>query len=448
MHEDDLAAEVRRVLDATANAVDAAHGVPHPDRADLDRRIRRRVRRRNGAAAIAGALLLAAGVAGGALVASHADDHSARTDVASSGPTTTTTPTGVTVPQDVRLPVVESYPVFQERRTATSWSAGDYQNDIAVDVPAPFGWGVADRPAATVFVRTTADGTRLDVRANRFGGNPAAPGPCLPSGELYVGVRTDAAVGQVRGIRYEEVRSGSIVASGGVVGAAEGEPRWVVVAQVAPGVADVRATFPDGHRDHLAPVDGIVVLTAPVADGFDLTTLDAAASRLRVEALDHRDVAVAKSVSDAGTCGPDRLPAPGAEQPADPAAARAAVEAAWSTVFMSPLADDGALDAVDDPGGVAAARADLAGRYPPGTLEGTVNRITDLVFTDAATAIVQYRIQVPKLGYDRSGDLGEVRLVDGRWKVSRATVCGLYAQAARPARRKQLGPSEPRTHVR
>ena len=107
-------------------------------------------------------------------------------------------------------------------------------------------------------------------------------------------MRTDAAVGQVRDLRYDEVRAGTIVASGGVVGVAEGEPRWVVVAQVAPGVSDVRATFPDGHRDHLAPVDGIVVLTAPVADGFDLATLDAAASRLRIEAVDQRDVVAAK----------------------------------------------------------------------------------------------------------------------------------------------------------
>ena len=81
---------------------------------------------------------------------------------------------------------------------------------------------------------------------------------------------------------------------------------------------------------------------------------------------------------------------------------------------------------------MAAARAQLARRYPPGTLEGTVNAVTDLVFTDPSTAVVQYTIQVPKLTYDRQGDLGEVRLVDGRWKVTRATVCALYAQGGAP----------------
>ena len=245
-------------------------------------------------------------------------------------------------------------------------------------------------------------------------------------------MRTDAAVGQVRDLRYDEVPAGTVVASGGVVGIAEGEPRWVVVAQVAPGVSDVRATFPDGHRDHLAPVDGVAVLTAPVDDGFDLATVDAAASPLRIEAVDQRDVVAAKTVSVAGTCVPTRLPAPGAQQPPDPASARAAVESAWSTVFLSPLTDTAPLDAIDDPRGVAAARAALARRYPPGTLEGTVNAVTDLVFTDPSTAVVQYTIQVPKLGYDRQGDLGEVRLVDGRWKVTRATVCALYAQGGAP----------------
>ena len=66
MHEDDMAAELRRVLDATSTDVDAAHGVPHPDRADLDRRIRRRARRRTGVAVVTGVLLLAAGAIGGA----------------------------------------------------------------------------------------------------------------------------------------------------------------------------------------------------------------------------------------------------------------------------------------------------------------------------------------------------------------------------------------------
>ena len=384
MHEDDVAAELRRVLDATATDVDAAHGVPHPDRADLDRRIRRRARRRTGAAAVAGVLLLAAGVTGGAVVASRSSDGSGPTGVAAGGTTTPTAPPpGVSVPDDVRLPEVDGSIVLQSRRTsATAWTADGRVRRLAGSIVARRRAGTpTDRPSATVFVRTTPDGTRLDVRANRFGSpDAAAPtdlaaasapsGACVPAGELYVGVRTDAAVGQVRDLRYDEVPAGTVVASGSVVGVAEGEPRWVVVAQVAPGVSDVRATFPDGHRDHLAPVDGIVVLTARVADGFDLATVDTAASPLRIEAVDQRDVVAAKTASVAGTCVPTRLPAPGAEQPADPAAARAAVESAWSTVFLSPLTDTAPLDAIDDPRGVAAARARAGRPLPAGHAGG------------------------------------------------------------------------------
>jgi len=365
------------------------------------------------------------------VVASRSSEGSGPTGVAAGGPRTSTPPPpGVSVPDEVRLPEVDGSIVLESRRTsANAWTA-DASYDDSLRLLDASSWDATDRPSATVFVRTTPDGTRLDVRANRFGTSDA--GTCVPAGELYVGVRTDAAVGQVRELRYDEVPGGTVVASGGVVGIAEGEPRWVVVAQVAPGVSDVRATFPDGHRDHLAPVDGVAVLTARVDDGFDLATLDTTASPLRIEAVDSRDVVAAKTVSVAGTCVPTRLPAPGAEQPADPAAARAAVESAWSTVFLSPLTDTAPLDAIDDPRGVAAARTALAGRYPPGTLEGTVNAVTDLVFTDPSTAVVRYAIQVPKLGYDRQGDLGEVRLVDGRWKVTRATVCALYAQGGVP----------------
>ena len=301
MHEDDVAAELRRVLDATATDVDAAHGAPHPDRADLDRRIRRRARRRTGAAAVAGVLLLTAGITGGAVVASRSSDGSGPTGVASGGTTTPVAPPpGVSVPDDVRLPEVDGSIVLQSRRTsATAWTADagyqTYENSIGRPASS---WDAADRPSATVFVRTTPDGTRLDVRANRFGATDAAAptdlaaashsGACVPAGELYVGVRTDASVGQVRDLRYDEVPAGTVVASGSVVGVAERDPRWVVVAQVAPGVSDVRATFPDGHRDHLAPVDGIVVLTARVAEDFDLSTVDTATSQLRIEAVDQR----------------------------------------------------------------------------------------------------------------------------------------------------------------
>ena len=431
MHEDDVAAELRRVLDATTTHVDAAHGVPHPDRADLDRRIRRRARRRTGVAVVMGVLLLAAGVTGGAVLASRSPEGSDPAGVAAAGTTAPTAPPpGVSVPDDVRLPEVDGSIVLESRRTSSNaWTAGASYDD-SLDLSEGAGWDATDRPSATLFVRTTPDGTQLDVRANRFG--TADAGACAPAGELYVGVRTDAAVGQVRDLRYDEVPAGMVVASGSVVGRAEGEPRWVVIAQVTPGVSDVRVTFPDGHRDHLAPVDGIAVLTAPVDDGFDLATVDTATSPLRIEAVDQRDVVAAKTASVSGTCVPTRLPAPGAQQPTDPAAARTAVESAWSTVFLSPLTDTAPLDAIDDPRGVAAARAELARRYPPGTLEGTVNAVTDLVFTDPSTAVVQYRIQVPKLGYDRQGDLGEVRLVDGRWKVTRATVCALYAQGGAP----------------
>ena len=101
---------------------------------------------------------------------------------------------------------------------------------------------------------------RCRAHAHRPVSSTSACGPTPPSGRCATSATTRCRPG----------RSSPPAAWSAV---AEGEPRWVVIAQVTPGVSDVRVTFPDGHRDHLAPVDGIVVLTAPVDDAFDLATV-------------------------------------------------------------------------------------------------------------------------------------------------------------------------------
>jgi hypothetical protein len=52
--------------------------------------------------------------------------------------------------------------------------------------------------------------------------------------------------------------------SSGAFGVAEGAPVWWVAVAVAPDVADARVAFTDGATDDMVPVDGIVVLAAPV----------------------------------------------------------------------------------------------------------------------------------------------------------------------------------------
>jgi hypothetical protein len=328
---------------------------------------------------------------------------------------------------------------------------------------------VWDLPAARVLTRTTDDGTALEVRANRYPTDwgwgqrvPFATPPawCFPSGAVYVGVRTDGAVGQGRTVRYDEIRPGTLNVAGAVVGGAEGEPRWLVVVQVPATTTRVRATFPAGGSDTMAPVDGLAVLTAPVAASVDRRDMVAVTSLpdLRVVATgpDGEDAITyagpwqgtggassellggprvppppPPGADDPSCLAPTALPAPGPTQPSDPAGATAAVRGSWDQVFNLDQPDAVALDHVDDPEGVDVALQRVrTGGLPPETLAQVEVTIEELVFADPDTAYVRYRVDAAAPLLD--DQFGELRLIDGTWKVTRATVCTLLAAGGGP----------------
>lgn len=133
------------------------------------------------------------------------------------------------------------------------------------------------------------------------------------------------------------------------------------------------------------------------------------------------------------SCNAFPLPAAGgdssdAPQPADPKAARAEIAAAYSIVydFSKPVA--GRLAHIDDPRGVEEATRDVAsGQFGSSALNSSA-RVLAVDFTSPDTARVAYELRVngtPMFGTRR----GAARLVDGTWKVSRATVCADLALA-------------------
>lgn len=493
-HEEPIEDRLAAALRLADDAADRDAGAPVPDRGDLSRRIARTGARRRRLASVAAVLVLVAAVGGGWAVGragSDDDDGRGRASQQAGSAEQADAADAADAAEEVgrtagdeggdgseaALAAVD-LPVVPGPR-ATTRSAGVGQSAPAADDAAfqseATGWsgpGPIDQPSGRLFQRALDDGTTFDVRANRYAEGTGyedrpwwdPPAWCFPSGALYVGVRGPASVGQVRSLRYDEVRPSTLTVATGVIGVAEREPRWVVVSQVPAGTTRVTATFPDGRTDEVEPVGGIAVLSTRLADGFDLDRLTAsgdasnpelldattpsAGARLRVTARGSDGATAAYDGGWSGTSGfvvaddgtsaripygepactaPSTLPAPGSEQPADPAAARAGVEAAWAEAFTVEGDLTAAADAIDDPRGIEVARERLLAAFPGEAVTAGTVTVDELVFADAGTAYVRYTVLVPDRAFTAAGLFGEARVVDGAWRVTRATVCDVFA---------------------
>lgn len=117
---------------------------------------------------------------------------------------------------------------------------------------------------------------------------------------------------------------------------------------------------------------------------------------------------------------PDALGVPaGSSEPASPAET-AAVKAAFASLYDGSQPIEARMQFIDDPGGVldAISAAGALFAQEVSALRATVSRV---VFTSTVTATVAYALQAN--GAEALQRLGSARLVDGVWKVSRATVC-------------------------
>lgn len=318
------------------------------------------------------------------------------------------------------------------------------------------GGGVSDLgakgPLARSFVRDI-DGTtirvyRAAVDPPTYAGPPwwEPPATCFPNGYVQADVSTADAVGIVSGSVYAELPNMSVVGSLGAIGVAEGAPRWVVVAQAPAGTARLRATFPDGQADEMEPVDGVAVLVGPASiepgdpaeyettvplEAFDADgrPLGTGAARPGLYFFAEPDVASDSSATlssgeqGAECAAPSELPPPGAEQPADPAAARAEIERLFGVRFAD-RTDEERLANLDDPTGMRDVYEQLRDGPFAEQVLGSRPVFRDLVFLSATRAAVQYETEIPGYPPQALGqEFGEVVFVDGRWKLTRESVC-------------------------
>jgi hypothetical protein len=122
------------------------------------------------------------------------------------------------------------------------------------------------------------------------------------------------------------------------------------------------------------------------------------------------------------TTTPPSLPSPGA-QPADPAAARLEIERAFTTSYDGGVGDSPEKQAVvEDPTVLAHALEQINQGPYAGHVADSDAKVNDVVFTSPTEATVRYEIDI--VNYTSfTGRIGQAKLIDGRWKITRATTC-------------------------
>ena len=221
-------------------------------------------------------------------------------------------------------------------------------------------------------------------------------------------------------------------------------PRAYMIATVSgAGSAEVSATFPGGAVDSMKTSDGLAVLAVPFPELSDDEWATLKDFSVTIESGGKKQVVPVRTLSLSGPMRanspeeykplltgrePDctlQLPEPG-EQPADVESAQAAVLYAFGVAYegTQPLAER--LVVIDDPTGVEAAIQQVSVGSFSAAMTGTKFVSDGLVFISPTEAVVKYHLVLPAgLGpTELSGRLGKATLIDGVWKVSRATLCG------------------------
>ena len=227
-----------------------------------------------------------------------------------------------------------------------------------------------------------------------------------------------------------------------------------VVLQVGADVESVRLTGPDGTVDEMAPVKGAVVLAVPVAADADFDPfsgrpgglpeaavavvarrVDGTSLRASPDAMTQGHPAwsdpqcvggvAEREIAVASTIPANSLPEPGVEQPADPAGAQAEIEATFGSLYgpRNPDADQ----LIDDPYGLDVARQQVDANGFGDDAEAAGVAIDELMFVTATDAVFRYTLTTPITEFP--DQVGRARLIDGVWKITRATVCQDLAKA-------------------
>jgi len=301
------------------------------------------------------------------------------------------------------------------------------------------------QPMQLVAERTTESGFTLRVHLGEtwpdgaiyddgYGAGDWRPAAwCFPSGQLRIAMSGNGVIDVGSTSWFTEPYKGRAI-SWLTLGAADGSPQWVIVAQTPPGTTGVTVTFADGATDSTTPQNGVAILTAPGAPSTqivegDYTYWSDAQPEFEVTfAGADGGVVSADGVGDwndpeyRAACEPPppALPDPG-EQPADAEAAKAEIVAAMTALYDSTDVPDGDAAYLVDSTGVTDARAQVAEGGFSSEASSAQAVVEELVFTSPTMAWFRYRIDTAGVGL--SNRYGIAVLVDDQWKITRDTVC-------------------------
>ena len=280
-----------------------------------------------------------------------------------------------------------------------------------------------------VFVRTTADGVTMRVYRGRDDVVQKHTNASVSSNQVMADLSTDAVVG-FDGATFP---SGEPTKAIGTVTAAqfglvEGAPAAFVIVQVRSDVARVRATFGDGASDEMQPINGVAVLAGVGA--HSAVTIEALDAQGHVQ--DTRTVSSVepKSVTTvpAVVATTPTLPAPGAQQPADVAAATLQVDTAFAGAFDGSASNATRSAAIE--GGtelVSVFDALRHGAFATSVLSAKTV-IDGVVFVSATSATVEFHSNLAS-GSTSGPYFANATLTAAGWQVSRASYCRIVEAA-------------------
>lgn len=307
------------------------------------------------------------------------------------------------------------------------------EGDVAAsEVPADVFYGDSYyEPEAMelVYERTLANGVRVRVQRGQSWDNGGWPEGlwqpaafCWGSAEMRITLDGPDIVDVSGGSFYDELFRGIQFEVTGV-GWADGRDMRVVTVQGDPGITDVTVRWADGPTDTAPMVDGLAVLVVdgsqPWEVGYTVDVTDASGTTSLTQSdLEHWNDPEWRAACEEP---PPALPDAG-EQPADPAAATAAINERFALLWDQEVpSDDKPDDLLDDWTGVAEATA-LVYEGSLAETAGTASQtIDELVFTSPTDAWFRYTIDTDISFF---GDrYGTATLVDGVWQFPRALIC-------------------------
>ena len=232
-------------------------------------------------------------------------------------------------------------------------------------------------------------------------------------------------------------------------GQLEGSPLFGVIVQVAEDVTLVRGAIAGGGNDEMTPIKGLAALAmaapppAKNANPFDppqanpsidLIRADGSSTRVTRDALNNgpaiwsdpecQQAFNPENFEPPPPPDPPKLPPASGLTPPDPAAATAEIHEVMRTIYdKGKLADPNRIELIDDPGGIQFALDHVREFDTDKRLDKFKLEFGDLVFLNDVEASFLYTITIGDQGEIYYHQFGRARLIDGRWKITRATYC-------------------------